>query len=65
MRPQAVLVRDRRAGSWLSAAEVEQRNERILELWALGASRAVIAREVDLTPQRISQIVNSFGCGWR
>lgn len=51
--------------SWLPAAAIEQRNERILELWAMGASRGEIARLVDLTPQRVSQIVNSFGCGWR
>jgi hypothetical protein len=50
---------------WLSREEQESRNVRIMELWALGYSRQAIAERVDLTPQRISQIVNSFGEGWR
>lgn len=50
---------------WLSREEQESRNVRIMELWALGYSRQAIAERVDLTPQRISQIVNNFGYGWR
>lgn len=37
------------------------RNEKIRELWELGVSREEIARITDLSPQRISQIVNAFG----
>jgi transcriptional regulator with XRE-family HTH domain len=36
-----------------------------MELWQLGWSRRAIAERFDLTPQRISQIVNNFGYGWR
>jgi hypothetical protein len=51
--------------SWLTAAEQAARNEHILELWAMGYGRKAIAAIVDLTPQRVSQIVNSWGYGWR
>ncbi len=50
---------------WLSPEEREKRNEHILELWAMGYSRQIIAAEMDLTVQRISQIINDFGAGWR
>jgi hypothetical protein len=50
--------------SWLTRAEQEKRNEHIMELWAMGYDRQYIAKIVDLTPARISQIVNSFGCGF-
>lgn len=43
----------------------EDRNTQILEWWAMGKDRRWIAAQVDLTPQRVSQIVNSFGSGWR
>lgn len=46
-------------------ADRENRNEHVIELWAMGFDRHEIAELVDLTPQRISQIVNSFGAGWR
>jgi len=51
--------------SWLSAAEMAARNVHIMELFAMGYGRRDIAKLVDLTPQRVSQIVNAFGCGWR
>lgn len=50
---------------WLTPAEREERNAWIMELWAMGLSREDIAERVDLTVQRVSQIVNSFGAGWR
>jgi hypothetical protein len=51
--------------SWLTAAEIAARNARIMELYAMGFGRRAIAKAVDLTPARVSQIVNSFGYGWR
>jgi hypothetical protein len=51
--------------SWISAAEMAARNARIMELFAMGYGRRYIAEVVDLTPARISQIVNAFGYGWR
>jgi len=51
--------------TWLSKAERDARDAHVLELWAMGYSRQEIARWVDLTPQRVSQIVNGFGKGWR
>jgi DNA-binding CsgD family transcriptional regulator len=50
---------------WLTPEEREKRNEHILELWAMGYSRIEIAEKMDITAQRVSQIVNSFGAGWR
>jgi len=51
--------------SWLTAAEQAARNAHIMELYAMGYGRKAIATIVDLTPARVSQIVNSFGYGWR
>jgi hypothetical protein len=51
--------------TWTSPAEREKRNVGILELWEMGWSRASIAERFDITPQRVSQIVNTFGAGWR
>lgn len=48
-----------------TAEQRAERDERILELWALGETRQEIARRFDLTPERISQIVNGHGKGWR
>ena len=50
---------------WLSPDERAERNEWIMELWAMGETREQIAEKVDLTPQRVSQVVNGFGAGWR
>jgi hypothetical protein len=53
--------------SWLTAAEQAARNEHIMELFSMGYGRRYIAEVVDLTPARVSQIVNSFGYtfhGW-
>ena len=46
-------------------AEREARDAHILELWQMGYDRDQIARWVDLTPQRVSQIVANFGCTFR
>jgi hypothetical protein len=53
------------AVSWLTAAEIAARNAKILELFAMGFGRRAIAKAVDLTPQRVSQIVNALGYGWK
>jgi hypothetical protein len=47
--------------TWLSPEEREKRNQHVLELWQMGYSRQEIAGRVDVTPQRVSQIVLSFG----
>jgi hypothetical protein len=46
---------------WLTPEQREKRNAEVMELWAFGYSRQQIARIVDLTPQRVGQIVSSFG----
>lgn len=51
--------------SWFSPTNVEARRAHVMELYALGYDRKEIAERVDITPQRVSQIVNSFGYGWR
>jgi Mor family transcriptional regulator len=51
--------------TWTDPATRQARNEHIIELWQLGYSRRDIARHYDISPARVSQIVNSFGCGWR
>ena len=51
--------------AYRTAESRKARDARIMEWWALGLSPREIAAEVDLTPQRVSQIVNSFGAGWR
>jgi hypothetical protein len=50
-----------RSWTWTSPEDREARNVQIMEWWELGVSREEIARRVDLTPARISQIVHSFG----
>lgn len=47
--------------SWLTPEERADRNVEVMELWAFGYSKKQIAVIVGLTPQRIGQIVNSFG----
>ena len=47
--------------TWTSPEERKARNVQIMEWWELGVPRDEIARRVDVTPQRISQIVTSFG----
>ena len=42
-----------------------KRDGRIMELWQMGLDRREIATLVDLTPQRVSQIVRSFGATFR
>jgi hypothetical protein len=51
--------------SWFTRAEQEKRNAHIMELYAMGHDRRYIAEKVDLTPQRVSQIINDFGYGYR
>jgi hypothetical protein len=51
--------------SWLTPDQIKARNEHIFELYQMGYDRQHIAEVVDLTPQRVSQIINSFGYGWR
>jgi hypothetical protein len=51
--------------SWLTRAEQEKRNEHIFELYDMGHDRQYIADRVGLTPQRISQILNDRGYGYR
>jgi DNA-binding NarL/FixJ family response regulator len=46
-------------------AQRDKRDTAILELWAMGLDRREIARRFDLTPDRISQIVLSYGGGFR
>jgi len=41
------------------------RDEQIMELYAMGLDRRAIARRFDLTPDRISQIVLSYGGRFR
>jgi hypothetical protein len=43
------------------AADRDKRDGRILELWQMGWHRKAIAEVTGLTPQRVSQIVLSFG----
>ena len=50
---------------WLSPQEKEKRAAGIMEKWEMGWSREAIAKHYDLSRQRVSQIVNSFGAGWR
>ncbi len=45
--------------------ERKDRDIGIMEKWQLGWSREAIAEHYDLTVQRISQIVNSFGATFR
>ena len=51
--------------TWLTRAEQAARNERIYELWSMGYDRQTIAAWVDVTPQRVSQIIADFGCTFR
>lgn len=51
--------------SWFSPSEVEARRARVMELYALGKSRHEIADDVAITPQRVSQIITSFGYSYR
>jgi hypothetical protein len=46
-------------------SEMASRNEQILEAAKNGANRRELAVRFDLTPVRISQIVNQYGFGWR
>ena len=39
----------------------EKRDAAIMEKWAMGWDHRDLAWEFDLTPQRIGQIINSFG----
>jgi DNA-binding NarL/FixJ family response regulator len=45
--------------------ERDKRDAAILELWAMGLDQRTIAQRFDLTPARISQIVLSYGGGFR
>jgi hypothetical protein len=45
--------------------ERDKRDAAIMELHAMGLDRRTIARRFDLTPDRISQIVLSYGGGFR
>jgi len=51
--------------TWHPSAEyaerMEARNESILEKWQLGWSKQEIADHYGLTPQRIGQVILSFG----
>jgi hypothetical protein len=49
---------------WSRHVDRPKRDAHIMELWALGLTREEIGERVDLTPQRVSQIVHSFGVGW-
>lgn len=62
---QAVAQHAKSVYRWSRVKDRAARNERIMELWEMGVPREEIAEKVDLTPQRVSQIVNSFGAGWR
>ena len=51
--------------TWTSPEERKARNVQIMEWWELGVPRDEIARRVDVTPSRVSQIVSDFGCTFR
>jgi hypothetical protein len=46
-------------------AVMKVRNDLILALARSGVSRFELAAQFDITPQRVSQIVNQLGFGWR
>jgi hypothetical protein len=61
---QAIRQMSRSHYRWSRVRDRIARDELIMELWEMGVSREEIAERVDLTPQRVSQIVNGFGAGW-
>lgn len=46
---------------WSNPDDRARRDGHILELWAMGEPRDAIADRFDITPQRVSQIVNRVG----
>ena len=52
-------TRHKKSWRWLPPSQREARNEHIAELYALGYSYAEIAEQVDLTKQRVGQIVKA------
>jgi DNA-binding CsgD family transcriptional regulator len=60
-----VVLRVGRVWGNLTREDLERRNGRIHELWAMGYSRREIAQVVDLSPARISQIIADFGATFR
>ena len=62
---RAIMHIERGIYQWSDARKRAERDGHIMELWEMGYSREDIAEKVDLTVQRVSQIVNSFGAGWR
>jgi DNA-binding NarL/FixJ family response regulator len=61
----AITQHNKSVYRWSRVKDRIARDEHIMELWAMGESREEIAEQVDLSPQRVSQIVNGFGAGWR
>jgi len=61
----AITQHNKSVYRWSRVKDRIKRDEHIMELWAMGESREEIAEQVDLSPQRVSQIVNGFGAGWR
>ena len=62
---QAVAQHKKSVYRWSRVKDRIARDQQIMEWWAMGKSREWIAEQVDLSPMRISQIVNNFGAGWR
>lgn len=61
----AVAQHNKSVYRWSRVTDRIARDEQIMEWWAIGKPREWIAEQVDLTPVRVSQIVNGFGAGWR
>jgi hypothetical protein len=60
----AITQHNKSVYRWNRVKDRVARDEHIMELWEMGKPREEIAELMDLSPQRISQIVNSFGAGW-
>jgi hypothetical protein len=63
----AITQHNKSVYRWSRVRDRAARDAQIMEWWAMGKEREWIAEHVDLSPMRVSQIVQSFGFGngWR